>query len=365
METPVISVNGSPFDLGYQHGQKAKDAIRRNFQFYLRLWNYFGGVEEDQILSDARQFVPYIAKSDPELMEELKGLAKGSEMGFDEIVVLNSRWELNYAYISSIPTIVPFQGCTAYALTPEITKNHHTFIGQNWDYKPTVENSCIILHIRQEKKPDIIMHTEAGIIGHKGFNSAGIGVCLNFIRTEKDTFKLGLPLWIKVRSILNCESLPDCMKTLIAFEGPNSANMVIAHRDGEAINAECTPYDTFFLYPKQGLLTHTNHFLSPNVQVKDTGRFLLPDTVIRNQRVFRLFHDKFGELQSDTIKEVLMDHFGHPDSICRHRDERVPPNEQWETLTSMIIDLTEGKMLYTNGPPCSNSYEAVSMANLG
>jgi isopenicillin-N N-acyltransferase-like protein len=139
--------------------------------------------------------------------------------------------------------------------------------------------------------------------------------------------------------------------------------MVIAHRDGEAIDVECTPFDTFFLYPKEGILAHSNHFLSPNIRIKDTGKFLLPDTVIREHRAYRLLHARREELQSDTIKEVLKDHFGHPNSICRHRDERLNPNEQWETLTSMIIDLNEGKMLYTNGPPCCNSYETVSMSD--
>ena len=358
---PVISVSGSAYELGLKHGRQAKEAIQKNFNFYLNLWNYFSGVEPDQILKDAQKFIPYIERLDPELIEELKGVAEGSGMQFEEIVALNSRWELNYAYMPPTPTKRLQEGCTAYAVTPEASQNHHTYVGQNWDYKPGVENSSIILRIKQEKKPDIIMHTEAGIIGHKGFNSAGIGVCLNFIRCEKDAFQPGLPVWIKVRGILNSINLPDCLKILTSFEGPNSANMVIAHRDGEAIDAECTPNDTLFLHPQQGFLTHTNHFLSLSFRVKDTGKILVPDTVIRNHRASRFFQEKRGELKVDTIKEVLTDHFGRPDSICRHRDERLHPNEQWETLTSMIINLTEREMLYTNGPPCSNPYVSIVM----
>jgi len=255
------------------------------------------------------------------------------------------------------------QGCTAFALTPEATKAKDTYLGQNWDNKPGL--ACIILRMDQQHKPNIIMNTEAGVIGQKGFNSEGIGVCLNYIRCETDAFKPGVPFLIRVRGLLNSESFPDCLKTLMDFEGTNSANLVVAHREGEAIDVECTPGDQFFLYPKSGILTHSNHFLSPNLRVKDTGKSLLPDTVIRNHRAFRLLQSKGGDLQFDTMKDVLKDHFGRPDSICRHRDERLKPSEQWETLTSIIINLTEGRMFYTAGPPCSNQYESITMDEIG
>ncbi len=361
LNIPVITVRGSAYEIGVEHGQKAKEAIQHNFQFYLNLWNHFSGVKRNQVLKKAQTFIPYIENLDSELVEELKGVSKGSGMQFEEIVALNSRWELNYAYMMGSSKKVLPEGCTAYALIPEATKNRHVFVGQNWDYKPGVENSCIILRIKQEKKPEILMHTEAGIIGHKGFNSAGIGVCLNLIRCEKDIFQPGLPVWIKVRGILNSKSLPDCLKILTGFEGPNSANMVIAHRDGEAIDVECAPDDTFFLFPSGGVLTHSNHFLFPRFSVKDTAKSLVPDTVIRNHRASRLLQERRGNLDLKTIKNVLKDHFGHPDSICRHRDERLHSNEQWETLTSMIIDLTEGKMLYASGPPCAHPYETIAM----
>lgn len=361
MEIPVISISGSSYDLGFQHGRQAKKAIQGNVRFYMKFWEYFGGVKQGQILKDAQKFIPYIEKLAPELLEELKGVAEGSGLQFEEIVALNARWELNYAYMLPTPTWSVHGECTAYALTPEVTKNQHTFIGQNWDYKPGVENSCLILRINQKGKPDIIMHTEAGIIGQKGFNSAGIGICLNYIRCENDSFRPGLPVWAKVRGVLDSESLPDCIRMLMTFEGPNSVNMVIAHRDGEAIDVECTPDDVFFLYPEHGVLVHTNHFKSPNLRVKDTGKGTLADTVIRSHRAFRLLQERRGDLEQDTIKDVLKDHFGYPNSICRHRDEDLHPNEQWETLTSMIIDLTEGKMLYTSGPPCSHSYETIVM----
>ena len=360
MDIPVITVSGSPYNLGFQHGTKAKEAIKKNVSFYLDHWKYFAGVSRDQVLQDASKFIPYIEMFDTELIEELKGIADGAGRQFEEILALNARWELNYAYNKwAIPKAFIPAECTAFAVIPGATTNKHTYIGQNWDYNPY--GLLLIVHVLQEQKPNIVMSIEAGTIGQKGFNSAGIGIVQNYMQCETDSFQLGLPTLIKERAILNSKSLPECLKILTGFEGPNSANLVIAHRDGEAINVECAPSDEFFLYPENNVLVHTNHFLSPNLKVKDTGKNRVPDTILRNSRASRLLQEKSGAIKVDTLKEVLSDHFGYPQSICRHRMESLNPNEQSETCTSVIIDLTEGEMLYTDGPPCCHDYKLITM----
>lgn len=365
MTIPIISLSGNPYRIGYEHGKAARSAIKHNVQFYFSFWNYFSGVTRKQILAAATKFVPHIKKLDSELLEELKGVAEGSEMKFEEIVAINSRWELNYAYTPTTPTKAAMDGCTACAVTAEASQDDHTFIGQNWDYKQGLEDTCVLLLIHQDNKPDIIINTEAGIIGHKGFNSSGIGVCLNYLRTSDDFFRPGVPILIKVRSILNSETLPQCVGILTSFMGPNSGNLLLAHGDGEAIDVECLPDDTLFVHPKQGIITHTNHFLSPIYPKKDSCKKLFPDSLIRNHRASRLLLNQYGRLGFDGIKKVLQDHFGYPDSLCRHRNESSHFYEQWETVTSMIIDLTNRKMLYTSGPPCSQAYEEISISDVG
>lgn len=352
----IVDAEGSPFEIGLQHGRQSADAIRTNFSYYLNLWNHSCGVEKNTVTEDARVFLPYIEKLDGELIEELKGVAKGAEMQFEEILALNARWELNYAYL--FPKDAS-EGCTAIGVTAETSSDKHMYIGQNWDYKPGVEKSCILLRIRQKHKPDVVMHTEAGVIGHKGFNSSGIGICMNFIRCDRDAFRPGLPVWLKVRSLLNSENLSKCLGILMDHEGPNSANMLIGHRDGEVIDAECTPDGINFIYPKDGVITHSNHFLSSSFKAKDLGRSLLPDTIIRSERAARKLVQNRANLNLEAIKSVLTDHFAYPNSICRHRDNSANPFAQFETLTSLIIDLTEGKMHYTEGPPCSHPYKTI------
>ena len=360
MNIPVISLEGSPYNIGLKHGSQAKEAITKNVQFYINHWGYFCGVTKAQILEDASKFIPVIAQFDPQIIEELNGIAKGAGLQIEEIIMINARWELNYAYNKwATPKQLPPEGCTAFAVTSEVTSDQHTLVGQNWDYNP--HDSLLIVHIKQEDKPTIVMSIEAGAVGQKGLNSAGIGIVQNYLQCENDSFRIGLPTLVKERGILNCTSFSDCLKVLTNFEGPNSANLLLAHLDGEAINVECAPTDEFFIYPDNGILVHSNHFISNLLKVKDTGKTRVPDSIMRYHRASRLFQAQRGSLEKDTIEEILSDHFGYPQSICRHRIEDLNANEQSETNTSVIIDLTEGEMFYTEGPPCSNIYKKISI----
>ena len=62
---------------------------------------------------------------------------------------------------------------------------------------------------------------------------------------------------------------------------------------------------------------------------------------------------KRGELCVDVMKNILTDHRGYPDSICRHCDTTGPIGEQFETSMSMISIPEEGK-LYATANPCMN-----------
>jgi isopenicillin-N N-acyltransferase-like protein len=258
-------------------------------------------------------------------------------------------------------TVEGAAGCTSFALMPAVTEHGTTYVGQNWDYKPPQEPQLVILKIEQENKPAIVINTEAGIVGHKGFNSAGIGLALNYIRCDKDTFTPGVPYLIKARGVLNCDRFSDCLKIHVDNPGPNSGNMMMAHKDGEALDAECHPEGVNFLYPDCGVLTHANHFESIRFHDVDEGRAVLVDTLYRSQRLHRLLLQQPPPLTTEKIRKCLKDHFGYPNALCRHRDPRLRESDQWETLTSMIIDLKKLSMWYSGGPPCKNEYQLLSL----
>ncbi len=361
MTVPVLELKGSPREIGRQHGEQVRELVHDNLRFYMNLWQHMGGVGREKILSDVEAFVPFVERYDGDLVEEMRGIAEGAQLEFREVAALNARTELTFSCLPNTLKDSSGGGCTSFGLLPEVTENGHLILGQNWDWRAEALQTCVVLRIEQANKPSIVMHAEAGTIGHRGINSSGLGVCINYIRTESDGFHPGLPFLIKLRGILNSTRMSDVLRMLMTYVGPNSMNMVIGHQGGEIVDVENLPNDLLFVYPQDGILTHANHFESPMLRVRDTGKSTLPDTIFRSRRLRRLLSARSGRLNVESIREALTDHFSYPDSICRHPDERSPKVDQWQTLSSVIMDLTDLTLRYTDGPPCTGPYHVARL----
>ncbi len=353
---PLISVKGKPFECGRQHGSQARKQIRQNVDLYFDLWQQLWGAKRPQVLEQCQGFITAIGEYDADILEELEGIAKGADLSLEEIIALNTRYELSRVRSSTSQSTS--DGCTAMAALPQVTKDGHTIMGQNWDFKPRFYETGIILEVEQEAKPNLIVHTEAGTICHKGMNSAGVGVCLNGLASNLDRFEPRTPILIMMRGILNANSFDQALKAVLGTRATVSANLLIAHRDGEAVNLEIIPEDVDCLYPDNGIITHSNHFLgfTNRKDLIDIVKSSSPDTLFRANRARQLLELDRGHIDVGSFQRVFKDHFSYPNSICRHVDVQRKEPQQGATLASAIIDMTEQTFYFTKGPPCQNEY---------
>lgn len=353
---PVISVKGKPFERGRQYGTQAREQIRKNVDLYFDLWSALWGAKRPEVLKWCTGLIPVIGEYDVEILEELEGIAKGADLSLEEIVALNARYELVFA--QSLIQQPVRGGCTSAAALPQATKNGHTFIGQNWDYKTRFQELSVILEVEQETKPNIFAHTEAGTIAHKGMNSAGVGVCLNALVSNRDRFEPTTPFLIMARGILDADSFSQALKAVLRAKVTVSFNFLLAHRDGEAIDFEVSPVDVGFLHPEGGILTHSNHFiaLTNREDLVDVFKSAIPDTLFRANHAEQLLELDKGHIDVGSFQKVFKDHFSYPNSICRHVDTRDEEPRQLATLSSVIMDLTARTYYMTEGPPCQNEY---------
>lgn len=353
---PVISVKGKPIECGRQYGSQAQKQIRRNIELYFGLLSDIWGASRPEVLKQCTQLTLVIGEYESDILEELEGIARGAEVSLEEIVALNARYELVFAL--STPPQRRSSGCTSMVALPQVTKDDVTIIGQNWDWMPRFKGLNVILELDEVGKPTMVTHTEAGMLAHKGMNSAGVAVCLNALASNKDSFGLTTPFLIVARGILNADSFSEALRAVFRARVTVSFNFLIAHRDGEAIDLEVTPKDTGFLYPEGGILTHSNNFLSftNRGDLVDTFKTALPDTILRYHRAKELLQLDEGHIGISSFKRVFKDHFSYPNSICRHADARDKEPMQLATKCSAIMDLKERTFYLTDGPPCHNRY---------
>ncbi len=353
---PVISLKGNSKEIGFQHGTQCREMIQKNIRLYLGLFRHYAKMERDSVLKTARRFVPVIQSFDPAILEEIRGIAEGARAEFEEILALNARTELMY------PGNRAEGECTAVAVLPEAAASGEMLLAQNWDWKPQLMESVVLLDIRQEGKPNVVTLTEAGVVGKIGLNSAGLATCLNVLKSTVGM--IGIPIHVLLRGILNCERFGDAIARIAAADRGSANNCVLAHRDGMAMDFELGPQALDFFYPENGLLVHTNHFISERLKPIEAALTEFPDSLLRLGRAKQKLLPRAGQISVEDLKGVFRDHFNHPDAICRHPDERDPEAERVQTIVSIIMNLHTKEVHISHGPPCSHEYKTLTFASL-
>lgn len=350
---PVVSVSGSRYECGYQHGEQVSKLIRNNVEYYYGWWERNLKMTKMMVNQRADTVISVVKEYDAGLLEEMRGVADASTTTVEEIVSINGRYELAWAKPEQL-----MGGCTCVAALPSATEDGNTLLAQNWDYRLGVKDSCIVLKAKVDDGPTAIMHTEAGIIGHKGLNSAGVGIVLNAMVSDLDRLGESVPFFLVCRKMLDSPRFSESVRAFLNAERTISYNVMVAG-DGVALDLEAHPDDVSVIYPDNGLLVHTNHFIGDRaLTVKDN--FLLSEPSSANRYLKALETMKATEKHSiESIKKVLTDHYDHPTSICYHPTPGAHPDHLEETVSSVIMDPGKGVFMATHGPPCSNEYHSI------
>lgn len=336
-------LSGTPYEIGFQHGQIAKKLIRRCIEVYSKLYSEEKNVTWDVARSRASKYQNSIKANYPEIWDELNGIATGSELDVLDILALNVRSEITLIDVAD--------GCTSIA--QRNSKTGEVFIGQNWDWIPEIDEATLFLEIHQEGKPTIIMLAEAGIIGKYGFNSEGVCAMLNAIPSVK-VDPTGLPVHFALRKALEQKSVDDVLSYLEDNKVASAANYLLADPN-RYLTLEVTPIGNKVIEPdeKTGTVLHTNHFLS-----KELFESIGSDKPIlsSNSRFERIKALSTSDLDAnyESFRYRLSDVDNSPNGIC-HLPSGKKGLASCITLYTIIINTNKKEGIITLGPPNDQS----------
>ena len=334
---PLIEISGSPFERGRQYGRQAALRIKRGVAHYQA---QLAGLSLDAegVAALVRDYLPVIEGFEPAYVEEMRGIAEGAEISFADVALLNARTEI--LKLAQRPKLreaaaVPDEpdGCTGLVALPEATEARRLIHAQNWDWKRECAQTAVVLRVRREDGPDVLTFTEAGALARSGLNAAGIAITANYLESDRDYRRLGVPLALIRRKVLENQHLALAMRTVYATPKSAANNMIVSHCGGIAIDFECAPDETFQVHAERGLLVHANHFVSPVAlsKLRDTGIQNTPDSLYRDLRVRALLEPRIGTITRDSVKAALFDDFAAPWSVCR------PPRQSLaDNLTASV-----------------------------
>ncbi|MDX6513737.1 MAG: isopenicillin-N N-acyltransferase like protein [Gaiellaceae bacterium] len=350
---PYVHVDSDePFERGRQLGQVAEEYVRGSIKAYEETFAYYAGLAWPQVREIAAGFRGPIEEYDPEIAREIEGIAAGASVSHEDMLAVNARTEIMFGMWSRGPE------CTSLYAGPTATADGHVLVGQNWDWNPRARETTILAEVDQGSRPSFAMLAEAGLVGKLGFNSAGVGVAANALISGLDHGDVGVPFHVILRGILNATTIEEAVSAVVRARRASSANYVIASATGVCVDLETAPggvETVFILHPVDDLLGHSNHFTC-SVAFEDITAVEWPDTHPRLSAMSEQLQKRRGSLTRESATEVLKDHVGYPDSICRHVKEEDHPVEHDCSVASWVIDLTERVASVCAGPPCLTEY---------
>lgn len=358
-EMPVVFVQGSYGEMGIACGRQVAELIDRNVQDYLRRFRDVAGLTDAEVREWGSRYRMAALGYDSSIEAMLSGVAEGSGQAPEHIFALNARTEILYGSAAT------GDECTSLAVLPSHAADGHVLLGQNWDWHPEQKDLTFLLATRDEEGFTVLTLAEAGMVAKTGLNSAGLGVCANLLVSDRDAGGDGVPYHLLLRGVLQAKSMADAHKAVLPHRRISSGNLLIADAGGEAIDLEVAPGDFGYLLPEDGLIAHSNHFLS-GLGVGDLRKGLSALTLLRPERARHLLAPQLHSraVTITDLQAVFRDHYSYPNGICRHADERDPVLDRSCSLYSIVMDLTGRRFHIAQYPCCEHEYESLTLAEL-
>ncbi len=348
----MIECSGTDYEIGLQYGSAAKDNIQKALDLLI------SGLQMDpfradrnSVLACGRKYIENVRSFDPSGIERVRGISDGAEISFDEAFATQCYTEIatSYPFLAGL--------CTSFAVTGPATKGGVTILGQNIDWHP--ETPLDLLHIKHADGSEQLSLTFFGAPCYS-LTSAGIGNSANLTISPMGPVTTHVPLSFYLYAAMRRRTFGDAFEVLLKT-ARGIGYYHLADADGKMAGIESV-YDGYtVIEPERAVLVHANHYETKNYEANDGARVYIPDSFQRAPKLRSLIEEHYGMITPELMMEILADHEGYPNSICRHVDASKPPEFASVSAASVIMIPAERKMYLAFGQPCRTKYLKYSL----
>jgi isopenicillin-N N-acyltransferase-like protein len=339
---PVLRVHGSHADAGALLGQACADVIREEVRFDDRI--PCGRTRAEQLaLADRYAELTYAAY--PWYREELEALAQAAEVPARAVFacMVEEIWYEPYA--------AHLQGrCTDLVAVPPATADDRVLVAHNNDMPRTYQDRLVAIEWALDGEPPQFTIGN-GLWVSCGWNASGVSMTGNELAPLDE--RIGIPREIQFRSMLRQPSADAALAEGLRGDRASSYNHVVVDRTGRAVNLEGAATDAELTGPdERGHLVHTNHYVCERMLRFEGDPDYRPNSAARYERAGSLLAERPpGSVTPASMREILSDHVGEPNAICRH-----PERYDGTSATAFwwIADLTANEVAFGRGNPCDS-----------
>ncbi|MCG8570471.1 MAG: C45 family peptidase [Spirochaetes bacterium] len=367
----IIKIKGDPYERGIQYGTECKKEIeeaistfhlvggfalstgyREGFPKIIPLLKTFFTYKRktEKLHSIAKNYEKKIQDFYPDSLEEMKGIAAGAKVDYNDIL-----------YLNIFPEVV--EGCSAWIASGNATKDGKTWIGMNTDaFKPN-QKAQIILY-KESASNFIYMGTAlAGIIApHHGINEKGLSIAyMSLLAKHLEKRVFGVPAYLIVAKLFaECANLKEALKEIdrISFSSAPSAIFFADKKEAARVEIAACQYDSkIIVNGADGCCMRPSlEKIKKYESTFDVNPWMTVNAIPRTVRMEQLLKKHNGIIDKNIMMEIAKDH-GEGDtkgkSICQHSKSPMGG----VTIGSFIADPNELKIWVTHNNPCAQDYK--------
>ncbi|WP_458316607.1 C45 family autoproteolytic acyltransferase/hydolase [Mycolicibacterium brisbanense] len=335
-----------PYARGREFGRAHAPQVADTVVAYQRLFDSTTGRPVDLSHWGALAY-DRIVEFAPTLADEIAGIADGAGLPVTAVAAINARTEILAAL-----------GFSAHECSTvvRLRDGRAPVSVQAWDWYTGLADLWLIWEIPHADGGHTTTVTEYGIVGKIGVNDRGLGIHFNILHHERDGANIGVPVHVLARVIL--DQAPDLNHAmLLAAQAPVSAStsltmVAVAGTESAAVSVELNPVGVGYALPDaDGLLVHTNHFLSAPANLHDTELRNGPDTVMRYDMLRRRLAGR--DVTTADALAALSSHLMAGGGTCCHPDPSLPAAGQFQTLATVVLDVANGSLAAHPGGACT------------
>ena len=352
---PVLELTGTPKQRGQIHGETLRDLVYEAVES----WKYFIQQTTPPIdrtidaLVNRSHFLEAVKKWTPQLLEEVEGIAEGSNMPFNDIFALQLMDE--GGWFGRKLDQPDYERCTS--LGGNQVGDQPAILAQNLDWINIFKNLEVIFRIKGEnRRPEMLVPSIPGVIGTCGLNELGMGVCTNAMWHFLNHSDAGLPVNFIVRQVLEMKTLDEVITFLQTIQHASGENYLVSDRT-QVLDFECSANQVkqFIPFEDAQVVYHTNHPLVNDDLIYPPGSTGTSSHDRMKYLEFRLKNPS-KRFTLETAKAILRSHNG---PICSHQSYK---GISGETEISVIYVLNDPpELLITKGPPCLTEYQRFTL----
>lgn len=342
---PTIEAKGGPAQIGEAIGAATRSRIERVLE---RRTKWFLDLKDFALADRAARIEAFVRAAEsrhPEVMAEIRGMARGAGRELDDLLVLNLQPEL-----SALKAQASCGDCS----TLHVVKDGRIVLAHNEDDDDAYRDQMVVLRIFPSGKPSFVSLAYPGIISGNvpGMNSAGLVRTTNFIGGKE--VKPGVPRYVVGRAVLSASTLDEALKIAMGRDAAYTFHLNLGSvKERKLFSVEVAPGGVSEKRETNGeIYLHTNHFLLRATQ--GIAQQAYPSSTSRYQVMSQALQS--GE--QDVVKMLSShDSMTKPYSPCRHPQGDV----RGRTIAMALFDIAAGTFTLYEGNPCEGRKREIAV----